>query len=693
MNKKIFNRKQFFQTFMQLKTVGIIFTMILLVMMIMPPVSNMMDIKRYMEYAGAGEINLPQVISTMAENIILLLTFIIYTPVLTLMSWNFMTKRNASDFYHSLPYTRVCTYLTHVAAIVAWQMITLLITGIASFITYTLLSNYFIVDFPAMLHMILNVFGCNLLCMAGITVACGLTGTLFSNVCVSGLILFLPRILIEIVSSVAVAVVPVLSAEHLFSLLGSGYNILTETIFSVVKNNVSLSTLYLSNNGLIYMILLSIIYLVIGGFLFHKRKSETAGNGAYSKLIQIIIRIVIGFVFSYIGVLTLFTSYRRGELNSQTVLSAFILFMVSIVVIMIYEAINTKSLKGAIVSIPSGIAAIILSIIAGGLTYGVLLNAEGYSPDESQVSSVVMSGKNDSYFEYDNYFTEYISNIAIKNELIEKTLCDALKENIKHLDENNHTMDYNYRSNRYAYTVGFHQGISTTYRTVYLSEVQVETIAKELQNVESYRSAMLDLPKTEDVSINIPSNSVLTAAQCEEIYNCMIEEIQAIPFTDWYEIINEQKEISYDVYILFVFSREGIIYQGKVPITHYLPKTNQLYIQKTNESGYDLDLTTHCAEMINETLAINEYKEYENDRYIQIIQYEKDSIQNYYMLEDFLESPEKKELLSKMADALYNFDVKETIDITKPYIMIEYGEISDEEYFTYDSTSVFIQID
>ena len=42
--------------------------------------------------------------------LIVLLNLILFAPLVTIASFSFLTKRNQSDFYHSIPYKRICIF-------------------------------------------------------------------------------------------------------------------------------------------------------------------------------------------------------------------------------------------------------------------------------------------------------------------------------------------------------------------------------------------------------------------------------------------------------------------------------------------------------------------------------------------------------------------------------------------------------
>ena len=123
-DKKIFSIKLFINNFLQLKVMGILGTVLITLFSVLSIVSQGIRMIEYTKegisvngsmsggvsttYLGAGEL-WP-----------LVLTFVFVTPVLMLMAFSYNNKRNSSDFYNSLPYTRLNMYLTKLSAVFAW---------------------------------------------------------------------------------------------------------------------------------------------------------------------------------------------------------------------------------------------------------------------------------------------------------------------------------------------------------------------------------------------------------------------------------------------------------------------------------------------------------------------------------------------------------------------------------------------
>ena len=97
-NKKVFSFHMFLQTLKQTRLAGFIMMAVITLISVVPIISSLSYIKEYKQVNNVGGIS---------GNYFLVLVFIIVVPVISLIVWSFLNKRSSSDFYHSIPYTRL----------------------------------------------------------------------------------------------------------------------------------------------------------------------------------------------------------------------------------------------------------------------------------------------------------------------------------------------------------------------------------------------------------------------------------------------------------------------------------------------------------------------------------------------------------------------------------------------------------
>ncbi|GEM_PF-3177775 len=592
MKKRWFDKKQYLETMNQLKLPGILFTLFFAAMILYIPLRSYMGVQESIRVGTKTMNQFPMIVNYISEHSGLVLTFMFYTPTLTLMCWNFLTKRNASDFYDSLPYKRSCTFLTHVSAIVTYQVITLVLCGVVSAIVYGILSDYFIIDYGTMCQMYVVLFAANLLCMSAITLACMLTGTIFANICVSGMILFIPRLLMYGVNAMVNASIVIMTDGNLLPIFDKKLNIITSICLQMfdVGASISVSEKLLNVKGMAYTFGLAVIYGIIAFVLYQKRKSEAAGLAAVNRRVQACIRGVLGFVIAFIGLFSIMLSWVTGtDIRIGDIVSELVVLVIAAMVMLVYESMATKRVHGILKCIPSIFVVYAVSVVAVFGMYGVVRNIFSYQPAANQVDAVQINISNNQYWSYsgaEDYFQEMNRKIKIDDEQIKDILCTALQETITAYESNRSEeafYEYRRKNQLYAYEVVFYDGHFAKNRTVYLTEKQMNEVAQRLQYANSYKEAMTDLPALQEADVSVEGAVEFTKEEIKDLYKLLLEDIQGIPFAQWYSLVTKQNRNENEITIRF--TRDGHLYQANVPISVILPQTSAKYAQMCNEKA------------------------------------------------------------------------------------------------------------
>ena len=578
-NKRIFSVKLFWQSFLQLKVIGLVSSAIMVFFAAFPIIMNAMNIKSLIERSGEQMAsNYTSVVNPVGQAGILVLTFLILTPVLALYAWNFLNKRSTSDFYHSLSYRRENLYLTRLAAVVAWQLIMFVLTFLATVICYAIYNEFFVVDYGTMFKVYVSEFLCNLLCAAAISFACSLTGNIFSNICLTGLILFFPRFILMLVQQFLSSMVFLASSQHLLPFLDNDYNLLVGQVFSMFTNT-SMTKILLSNSGMIYTLVLSVIYIVIGCLLFMIRKSETAGKPTLNWKLQFAIRCIIGFTISVVGVLVYIQVKKDGsESSAPGIFSVVLTFIIAAIVVVVYELISSKKIHRVIKAVPSIIVSYAVAILFGIAVSAGADRMLAYSTDNVQYIKLYSSDR--IYGGSNDYFSGVIENIKIDDKDIIGLITDSLKDNINTINENEDNYWSILNSSNYVlYEVYIKDGPLGRYRNVYVSSGDIQKLAEKLTKLENFCDEYRRLPEFDNAVIRW--NEDITDEKSREIYDTLLKEISEISFADWYSNVNSNSGITM---MDIEFSRDGVVYSSYVPLTNKLPDTINKYLNAVNET-------------------------------------------------------------------------------------------------------------
>ncbi len=592
MNKKtIFNFKQYVQGLLKFKLPGIIFTLLVLASSVFNPVSSIMSVKNSMALGYYAYV--PDLISYIDSNSYMILIIIVYTPIIAFMSWKFLNKRNSSDFYHALPYTRKCTYISTVAAAVTWIIIPILINAAVSMIIYNIFSDYFIINVTSVLTGVMAVFAASLLCYASITIACTVTGNVLSNVCVSGLIIFLPRFVTFLTAYTLKYVFPFLDMNRIMPVFDTRYNVLVGTLLSSI-GIYNFADIYSNIPSIIYTLVVAIAYLIIGGIAFSVRKSETAGYGASGKVIGFVIRMAVGYTISVIGVVNYIRSIGDGNIQNS-IFNLAVTFLIAGLVVMIYQSIIDKSVKGFLKSITSVIAVYVLSFITLFIMNIATENLKENRLNVDDISYVTISQVQRYYRDdVEDYYSRCLENMKITDKQIINIICDAYNKSVDRYENNSSFYYYGE-----GYVVGIKQNGHIIYRTVYLNNGNTNSydkITDILCSKDEYKENLKKLPEAKDVSIHInSSDKTFSREEYVNIYNTFKEELNKIDAKTWY-----QEVLKYNNYncLNVKFFYEGVAVSARLPL-NMMPETMKLLYNGLNEKSYESDNIAEVSNALN----------------------------------------------------------------------------------------------
>lgn len=703
-NKKVFSVKLFWQSFKQLKAIGIICTVILFIFSVLPVVSDVISIetaKKTLGSAFEATYSYPQIVNAVENTSFLMFTFIIFAPLLALNCWKFLNKRSTSDFYHSLPYKRICLFLSKLAAVLAWLLVMYLISFASTAASYAIFSKYYIVDYYVIFRMYLAMFICCILCVAAISLACSFTGNMLTNVCMTGIILFLPRGLIYIISTAVAQSVYVMNPENVIPLLGNSANMITNIIFELFFiGSLDIQGMILSSVSNIYTLVLAIIYIAAAAVLFITRKSECAGKAAIGKASRFFIRAVI--CFSICAVMVLPVLCRQNSTNDNgSVYYTIISFIIAGVVLIVYECIQSKNIKSVMACLPAMAVSYVLTLFIGAVvdvgTAGIL----EYNPKMEDVSYIKLVPSSNMYNNYysasgKDYFNSIAGDIEIEDKKIINEVCKTLESNTKLVKEEKiesiiYSNDQNKRC--IAYDVYIKDGALGHNRKIYLSPEAIKVISENINNVESYKEAYLNLPDADSVKIEF-YDADLSTEQKKTIYNTLLDEMKTIKFSDWYENVNSDM---YDFSLSITFSRNGYIYEATIPLTDKLPKTASVMLREINASAYeDKELIDSLVDKLQKSVdgkpELGKYGYEELGIYINAAGGEGGM---YFNLPDYLsQNPYiAPAVIEKIINEIKRNNYGENIDISKPYVRISYYCEDEDDIYKVYYVAYYVQLE
>jgi len=579
----IINLKLYIDVLKQLRLIGFVCLGILAIIVVLMPIGEAIDLEQSIHKSY------PIVTTTIQASRMMYLIFIVFTPILTIYIFSFLTKRNACDYFHSFPQKRGCLYNTYFAALATWIFIITAGTALFTGITYAILSKYFVFSYVNLIRYSISIFLCALLVAATIAIACSITGTIFTNIVVTGLILFLPRLITTIAISIVTSNLRMLVPTKILPLLDYNYNLIFNSLSGFFGS--SDSNIY-QFSSVIYTAVLSIIYIAVGRYLFVKRKSETAGNPAANKILQCIIRLGIAIPICMISVDNIF-NIVIGEkaVNNSDIFSIIVFYIIAVIVMLLYELISTKRIKNVVSSIPSVGLLFLINVLIILLINGIYESQLNFNPSASDVKYIVVSDTNtDSELDYFEYG---MSGKKIANQELINLLVENLSKNIEY-EKTSYPGNY-YRNNStsaltsYAtksmqeiqkyVTVGFKTGLTVKYRKLYLDADAYKKYRELLLSSEDIKDFYLNLPEYNKNLMSI--SNTLTVKENEEIYNTLKDELKSMDYNLWYSLISENHNII-NLYWTYNVNDKNVF--TVLPLTSYTPKALLKYINYTNKT-------------------------------------------------------------------------------------------------------------
>ena len=581
-DKKIFSIKLFINNFLQLKVMGILGTVLITLFSVLAIVSQGISMIEYTKegisvngsmsggvsttYLGAGDL-WP-----------LVLTFVFVTPVLMLMAFSYNNKRNSSDFYNSLPYTRLNMYLTKLSAVFAWQIIVYVCAVVGIVISIAVYKKYFVYSVSTITWIIIGTFICNLLCGAVIALACSLTGSLMSNICLTGIILFIPAILRVMITGGISALFDYVSNIQVVPVIGVERNMISALIVGGSMNGIQYNEILLNKGYMVYSLVLAIVYAAIGYLCFVRRKSEVAGKAALGNKIHVIIRTIIGFICMAVGFLLL--------LIERDIISMIVFVSLAVAAMIIYELIaGDRSRLGFKTGISSVIALAAAGIFTGLLWSGSVV-MKAYKPETSKIKYAVVESST-YYSNYSGSFADYYNTKTAQYRIKDSDIIDVLVNGYNHCKDKTYVELSQNRKNVYTINVYFKDGIIGTRRSIALVEDDYKNLMLKLGADEEYQKIYLELPEYNNVTLTFNNNVNLSDSDKQNIYNCLQSEIKRVGYNQYIKSF-DQPGVYDTVSIRFV--ENGNNYYIRIPFSEYLPETTESFMKMVNKGSLNYAL-------------------------------------------------------------------------------------------------------
>lgn len=454
--------------------------------------------------------------------------------ILTISAFSFVNKRNSSDFYFSLPNTRVCTFISTASAVVTWAVGTVITTVLLSSFGYLVVG--YTVEITDVLVPIAYFTMVTLMAIGSTAFGISITGTVFSNIIATGLIVFLPRAVISFVQAIVLESASILPNISVFGVFDPQYNMVISAAWAQIEGGVNDTFFMQDPLAYLYSGIVMLLYFACGVIAFKMRKSETAGKSAPNRVIQGFYRsaLTTPVIFLFFTLIVIDTS-----VDSVVLLA---LFATAFSVYVIYEAVTTKSIKNIVKSLPLFVA---LVFVIGITSVCAKITGERivqYVPEVEDIVSVSIHTEYESGYTYlDTSKVEFTEEeiIAIAAEALNKTI-DSMNDDYTYYEI--------YGESYSTVTVKYDLGTTTMYRRVRFSDDEETRISNLMEQNEEYLEAKTQLPSLDE--IETISMSYLDNREVKEVYQCFLEDFENADLETKMEIVENDSGLgSIGIYI------------------------------------------------------------------------------------------------------------------------------------------------
>lgn len=624
--KNIFNKKLFSDGMRQLRTIGIMGLIIFCLETVFIVIGNNMSNAEWIASYTAGQItisgnstqtalNMPEVFTLLELHPILLAAIYILIPVMVLYMFGFMNKRNSSDFYHSIPVKRECIAVSFLAAIVTWLCIIVLVSTALCCIL-TLFTPYVAINMYSVLTTTLATLAGSVCMLAAGFLAMSITGTYFSNIAVSIMLIIFPRGLITFFTVIMSSLISVLPLTF-GGILDYNLNIIVGNAISLFVGNDALYPMQHLVPAL-YTLVLAIVYFAIGMYAFKRRKSETATMPASSKRLQNICRLIPPMCICLLPIAAISELILRkyamfGGTNAMNLFYIVLFYFIAIIAYFLYELISTKKIANVMKSFKSlwmlaAFNVLFIVIIAAGYVYEihnvpsadniryVIINNDDYS-------MIARESSNNNY-----YFTQKAASTKIYDTDTINKLVGYLESNVDDIKNSEGSGSLGLYASRLS--VEFGKGFGSFRRYVYVPVNDGQSLMTALSKSKDYASIYKELPEYSTLAtcnLGIPSAGFSSSFSISEndkrdIYEALREDYRSLELATAIGYTTRYSSSNCIARFYGAIDEKGSRLNYNICISSETPKALRLLIERVNAASGN---TNAVKELLNAALPDN----------------------------------------------------------------------------------------
>ena len=553
MKKKLFDPKLFREGFRQTRVLALVSLVPLLASTLAPLFTFYFYWSSVYNTETLRAIHLPLELSCQQMHPLLSSACLWLAPLLTLRQFSYLTSRKGSDFYHAVPANRSCVYWSFFLAVLAWQFLLIFGSTVVSGLLTSLVDpGFFRFSWPELLTYAASSFLCCLYVSGAAVCAASVTGTVFTNILATILIVFGPRLIFGVLWMTIAGCSPVLLWDRGPFLSDPRFHLPSVSLWNMVEAIPGIGSWYQGlpfyadstamtyGPAILYTAILGILFSVLGAIFYRKRKSEAAGMAASSPITRGVFRVFIAFLICLVPIVLIIVKLTTGNVPDKTFWLVVVLFYAgAVLVFFLYELIVQKKWSALKKALPSLAALPLLNLLVIGIMLLYLSGVSHYRPDASEIESVRYLGNAGSAgfasSSGNTYFTDMASGVALDSEEIKDLVSKGL---ISILDEERLGGSEGTTESSHYLGVAIRSNGTDHYRKIRLSQEDYQRFLDELKKNEEYLTHYAQLPSSNDPTLRLDSDMGLSKTALRAMYQGLIEDARTMDRSDWYDLMN-----------------------------------------------------------------------------------------------------------------------------------------------------------
>ena len=407
-------------------------------------------------------------------------------PLFFFVLFSFLQKRKESDFFHAIPYTRTCVYVSFVTAAltfiwaiqiacgltagILWSMIPRVTADIGGMIAY--------VGVSMLAAAMLSAFMMLSLTVSGTSGSCFLLFLLFT-----GFVRVVCAIFLGCMDSFYIIDTNGMWNTSFLSPLW----LLPINVFGYLMGSTAYSDILFSPANLLYSLCVTVAVFALAGLLYNRRKSEMAGNPAPGVRTQALFRIMFTSLAVLLIPLLTITDGADAALMLVVIVGVLLIYF-------LYELITTKRPKNLLKIFPG------LGIVAGVCVAFFLVFAGYYSVAVNEsitVSDVKWVSVESNGFSGGTYQDRLSDTLRTDDEVIVKTVVDRLAISQQY-EREGAAWDHPDYHDRMRVTIRL-KGGRTIHRYISVGKTARQTLLSRYSSLEEIREIMYRLPSDSEI--------------------------------------------------------------------------------------------------------------------------------------------------------------------------------------------------